>query len=178
MIRLRPFKRGDGEVIIRWLSDEKIFMLWGGERFGDFPISADIMNDKYFDDNGDCGEPDNFFPVTAFDDDGVQGHFIMRYTSGDNKRLRFGWVVVNNEIRGRGYGREMLTLGLRYAFEIYGAESVTIGVFENNLPAYRCYKAVGFRENADAPEVYEEIFGQRVKIVELIITKDEYELRR
>ena len=40
----------------------------------------------------------------------------------------------------------MLRLGLKYVFEIYGAYEVSLGVFDNNLPAYNCYKSVGFRE--------------------------------
>ena len=146
MLRLRPYKPADAQEIVRWLADERTFTLWGGERFGGFPITADIMNGKYFDNNGDCTENDNFFPVTAFDDDGVQGHFIMRYTGGDNRALRFGWVVVNNEIRGKGFGKEMLSLGLDYAFNIYKADRVNIGVFENNESAKRCYEACGFKE--------------------------------
>ena len=40
----------------------------------------------------------------------------------------------------------MLQLGLKYAKEIYGAKKVSLGVFENNKPAYYCYKAVGFKD--------------------------------
>ena len=40
----------------------------------------------------------------------------------------------------------MLRLGLKYAFDILGAEKITIGVFENNAPAYLCYKKVGFAD--------------------------------
>lgn len=39
----------------------------------------------------------------------------------------------------------MLKAALRYAFDILKAEKVTLGVFENNEPAYYCYKAAGFR---------------------------------
>ena len=58
--------------------------------------------------------------------------------------IRFGWVIVDNSIRGKGYGTRMLRLGLKYAFEILGAKKITIGVFENNKPAYNCYKNAGF----------------------------------
>ena len=41
----------------------------------------------------------------------------------------------------------MLQLGIKFAFELYGASKVTLEVFENNPSAYHCYKAVGFIEN-------------------------------
>ena len=79
MLRLRPYKKSDAEYIISWLNNEEIFSLWGGERFGQFPITPEIINDKYFNNNGDCEEKDNFYPLTAVDDDGPVGHFIIRY---------------------------------------------------------------------------------------------------
>ena len=97
--------------------------------------------------NGRCEEPDNFYPWVALDDeDNVVGHFIMRYLHGDRKILRFGWVIVDDKIRGKGCGRQMLSLGLKYAFEILGVDKVTIGVFENNEPAHKCYAEVGFKD--------------------------------
>ena len=82
-----------------------------------------------------------------FDDENrVVGHFIMRYLHGDNKLLRFGWVIVDDARRGKGYGTGMLQKGLQYAFDILGADRVTIGVFENNESAHRCYRKVGFAD--------------------------------
>ena len=98
-----------------------------------YSISAETVDNKYLKDNGDCKEEDNFYPWIAFtDEDGVIGHFIMRYIHGDNKVLRFGWVIVDDSIRGKGYGTSMLRTGLDYAFNILGVHTVTIGVFEHN----------------------------------------------
>ena len=64
----------------------------------------------------------------------------MRYIHGNNKVLRFGWVIVDDSIRGKGYGTSMLRTGLYYAFNILGVHTVTIGVFEHNDIAHSCYK--------------------------------------
>ena len=173
MIRLRPYKPCDAKSIVSWCKDEETFLLWGGDHFGTFPISEEIMNRKYFHDNGDCTEEDNFYPVTAFDDDGIIGHFIMRYLHGDNRILRFGWVIVDDAKRGQNYGQRMLRLGLKYAFEIMQVDKVTIGVFEKNAAAYRCYLSAGFHQSPEQPESFEEILGEKWKIMELEILKEE-----
>jgi len=147
MIRLRPYKSCDAAVIEKWIRDRDVFVKWGGERFGKFPVDADTIDEKYRLKNGDCEEPDNFYPWTAIDDGNrAVGHFIMRYLNGDRKRLRFGWVIVDDSVRGKGCGTQMLRAGLKYAFEILGADSVTIGVFEHNDAARNCYRKVGFKE--------------------------------
>ncbi|MBO4921592.1 MAG: GNAT family N-acetyltransferase [Lachnospiraceae bacterium] len=166
MLRLRPYKKKDSEKIASWLKDEDIFWKWGGERFGAYPISAADIDKKYSEQNGDCAEYDNFYPMAAFTDDGVVGSFIMRYINGDHSIVRFGWVVVDETKRGKGYGKRMLELGLQYAFKILKAKKVTIGVFENNTPAYACYKSLGFKE-AEGEERVVNIKGEDWKLIEL-----------
>lgn len=113
-------------------------------------------------------KPDNFYPWIAFDDEnGVVGHFIMRYIHSDNKILRLGWVIVDDALRGKGYGKQMLNTGLKYAFDILGVDKVTIGVFENNDSARKCYEAVGFVES-------EIVAGKPWNIIEMEIKKTDY----
>lgn len=111
MLRLRPYKSCDADLIAEWIKDKKIFQNWGGERFG--------------------------------------------------------WVIVDDTLRGKGYGKEMLLLGLKYAFDIFKVERVTIGVFENNKSAYWCYRKVGFIET-------EIVQGEPWNIVEMEIIKSRY----
>ena len=171
MLRLRQYKPCDAKTIISWCKDEASFRRWTSDRYETFPITEEDMNHKYIDCNGDCYEADNFYPMTAFDESGVVGHLIMRYADAQKNILRFGFVSVDDSKRGMGYGKEMLRLALKYAFEILKVEKVTLGVFENNLPAYYCYKAAGFQDLKLDKEVYCEVCGERWKILELELEK-------
>lgn len=65
----------------------------------------------------------------------------------------------------------MLSLSLKYAFEILKVKKVTLGVFENNPSAYYCYRSVGFRE-ALADEIrYYHVLGEDWKCIEMEIEK-------
>ena len=168
-LRLRQYKSCDAESIVSWIKDEEALRKWSSDRFGDFPITSEDINNKYFNNNGDCTEPDNFYPLTAFDDSGAVGHLILRYTDAEKKVIRFGFVIVDDTKRGKGYGKQMLLLATKYAFEIFGAEKITLGVFDNNESAYHCYKAAGFIENGE--EMFCELFGKQWRIVEMEINR-------
>ena len=164
-LRLRHYKPQDAETIVSWIKDEEALRKWSSDRFGDFPITSEDINRKYLECNGDCVEPDNFYPMTAFDESGVVGHLILRYTDAEKKVIRFGFVIVDDAQRGKGYGKQMLRLAIKYALEIFGAEKITLGVFDNNDSAYGCYKAVGFEENGE--EMFCELFGKQWRIIEM-----------
>ena len=165
MLGLRPYKACDADTIVSWCADETAFRKWSSDRYDHYPITGADMNAKYLGCNGDCPQPDNFYPFTAFDESGVVGHLIMRYTDSEKKVLRFGFVIVDGKKRGQGLGRRMIRLALDQAFTIYGAEKVTIGVFENNPAAVGCYLSSGFRPTGE--EEYCEVMGERWKIIEL-----------
>ena len=168
-LRLRPYKECDAKEIISWIKDEISFRKWCSDRYESFPITETDMNRKYLDCNGDCSDRENFYPMTAFDESGVAGHLIMRFTDEEKRILRFGFVIVDDAKRGRGYGKQMLLLALKYAFDILKAAKVTLGVFENNEAAYYCYKAAGFKEVTSEKEEYYNILGQKWKCIEMEI---------
>ena len=168
-LRLRQYKPCDAENIVSWIKDEQALRKWSADRFENFPITSEDMNNKHLKNNGDCIEPDNFYPLIAFDNGGVVGHLILRYTDTEKKIIRFWFVIVDDSKRGKGYGKQMLIHAIKYALDIFGAEKITLGVFDNNEPAYFCYKAAGFIENGD--EIFCEIFGEQWRIVEMEVKK-------
>ena len=167
MLKLRPYKPSDAETILKWIKDEDAFRKWSADRYDHYPITPEDMNHKYINCNGDCAEPDNFYPMTVFDESGIVGHLILRYTDKENDILRIGFVIVDDSKRGMGYGKHMIQLALRFAFEIMKAQKVTLGVLENNPSAYYCYKAAGFRVvTTNEPEYY-HLLGMQVKCLDL-----------
>ena len=40
--------------------------------------------------------------MTAFDENGVVGHLIMRFIDEEKSILRFGFIIVDNKKRGMG----------------------------------------------------------------------------
>lgn len=166
-MRLRPYKPCDAKKIVTWFKNEFSFRQWGSDRWETFPLTPEMMNQKYINLNGDCEEEDNFYPMTFVDGNEVVGHLILRYTDKEQQVLRFGFIIVDADKRGKGYGKRMLLLAKKYAFEILKVKKITLGVFENNPSAYYCYKAAGFNETQMEEDIYYDILGEKWKCIEL-----------
>ena len=148
MMTLRPFNINDAGTILSWCKDKHAFRLWSADKYKDFPAQPEEMMEQY--------EGDNMYPLTAVVGDerlrvGEQssgmiiGHILLRFPSEDKSVIRFGFVIVDDSKRGKGYGKQMLRLAIDYAKQELGAQKITLGVFCDNHSAVECYKSVGFR---------------------------------
>ena len=134
---LRPFNPNDAPTILNWCKDKHAFRLWSADRYKEYPAKPEEMMEQY--------EGDNMYPLTAVVGEAVIGHILLRYPTENKTLVRFGFVIVDDSKRGKGYGRQMLRLSIDYAQQELGAQKITLGVFCDNHSAVECYKSVGFR---------------------------------
>lgn len=162
MLIFRPYKPCDAHTIATWVQDEKTFFQWSADRIGIFPMSPNDLNNHY---DEQKNNPD-FIIFTACDENvRLVGHMFMRYLGEEHKTIRFGFVIVDQTLRGKGYGKEMLLLAKKYAFEYLHVEEVTLGVFANNPKAFYCYQAAGFEEYGERTSY--EINGEEWECIEM-----------
>jgi len=140
MLELRKYKNSDAKYIVSWLKSEYAFRQWSADRYENYPITADDMN-HYYAQYSD----DELYKLTAVDGNEIIGHLTIRFTDGARKTARIGFVIVDDCKRGKGYGKQLVSSALEYAFEELNADKVTLGVFENNTPAIHCYLSCGFQ---------------------------------
>ena len=135
---LRPFTIDDASIILSWIKDLSAFRKWSADRYPAFPPKPEEMVAQY--------AAENIFPFTAIDNDGnIIGHIMLRYPDSSKTVIRFGFVIVDDNLRGKGYGKQMLHLAIQKAKNVFGAKKITLGVFDNNPSALHCYESVGFR---------------------------------
>ncbi len=133
---LRTFVYEDASIILSWCKNKHELRLWSADRYKDYPGTTDEMVRLY--------EGEGKFPLTMVEGSRIVGHILLRYPSEDKEVIRLGFVIVDEELRNKGYGRELLRLAIDYARDNLHAKRITLGVFCNNRPALECYKSVGF----------------------------------
>ena len=134
---LRPFVISDAPIILSWIKDKTAFRKWSADRYPVFPPKPEDMAAQY--------AAENIFPFTAVNGEGnIVGHIMLRYPEPSKTVIRFGFVIVDDQLRGKGYGKQMLRLAIDYAKLHLDAQKITLGVFDNNPSAIHCYESVGF----------------------------------
>ena len=141
-MKLRDYKSEDSKIICSWVKDEKTLFQWSADRIGKFPLLGNELNESYAQANISI----DFFPLTAIDENNnLIGHLFIRIPDSEKKEIvRFGFVIISPEKRGAGNGKKMLELAIEYAKINLKATKVTLGVFENNPKAQKCYESLGF----------------------------------
>lgn len=161
MLRIRPYNSKDAAEVLSWCGSEKMLYQWTAGVMGGYPLTVEAFS-----------YVEELMPFIAFDETGNVGFFSIRNKSADFSEVRFGFLILNPEKRGRGIGKQMLSVGLKFAFEMYGAKRATIGVFENNPAAYHCYKSVGFKDRTPPAIEAFDIQGEKWNCIDLVFEKE------
>lgn len=143
MIELKNFESSDIEQLISWIDSPELLLQWGGPGF-DYPLDEKQLNTYIENANYDHAETFVFKVVYQGTGD-VIGHISLGKINRKNKSARVGKVLVGSEnVRGQGIGHLMLMELLKIAFEELQLHRVSLGVFDFNVSAIRCYEKVGF----------------------------------
>lgn len=148
---LREYIESDAKEILSWIKSERELRLWSWERYKDYPVTSKDINDNY----KECKAKGEFYPMTLVGNEQIVGHLILRYPAEDKTLVRIGFIIVNSELRGKGYGKNIIKEAIKYARENLGAKRFCLGVFSPNENAIYCYKSVGFKEVSIDKNVYQ-----------------------
>lgn len=140
-MRIRPYQNKDFDIISQWITDERSHALWCANLIS-YPLKKNSFDALLQEEEEQFGDS----PFVATTNDGqVVGFFCFSVNLHTNEgKLKF--VVIDNTMRNKGYGYEMLKLAIKYAFEIAKVDAVHLNVFPENPGAKKCYEKVGFKE--------------------------------
>lgn len=141
-MRLRPLQIDkDFDEIKKWISDERMHRMWCANWFA-YPLEKENFISVLHDvqqKNGDA-------PFVATTDEGKLAGFFCYSSNLDTQEGMLKFVIINNSIRGNGYGKEMIELASKYAFEIAKDQALQLNVFVENTGAVKCYMKAGFEQ--------------------------------
>ncbi len=141
-MRLRPYIAcNDFDEIKNWITEQRMHAMWCANLIS-FPMEKDNF-DKVMQ---DAAERFGDSPYVVTSDEGELIGFFVYSVNVDNNEGMLKFVMNNPQFRGKGYGKEMLKLAVKYAFDITNVQTVQLNVFPENERAKKCYESIGFTE--------------------------------
>jgi len=145
MIKLEYFTPDDFQLLIDWVSDEELLLNWAGTEFR-FPLTEEklqryIRSANDFENSGTL-----IYKAVDLETGQTVGHISLTAVNRENRSARITRVLVGNTTeRGKGIGEQMTRQLMRIGFNDLKLHRMSLGVFDFNEPAIRCYKKCGFR---------------------------------
>lgn len=157
-MQIRPYIKSDFDEIRNWITDDRTHALWCANLIR-YPLEKENFEDKLAEMSLKYGDT----PYVAIDDEGKAVGFFCYSANLDTNEGMLKFVMVSPAFRGRGYGREMVALAVKNAFETTKVDMVHLNVFSNNTKARNCYLSVGFSERSITDKVFrfnDEMWGR------------------
>ena len=140
---------------------------WCADRYEHYPVTPDDMNSYH--ERHIVGTKSR--AMTMCDGNEIVGYITLRIPADDPSEQRIGFVIVDDSKRGLGLGKALVDMATDYAFRKLGATKISLGVFENNPSAIRCYEAAGFhRVSGQEAESY-QCLGETWRCIEMQLKK-------
>ena len=173
MITLEPFTAADFTQLIAWVDDERLMKEWSGSMFA-FPLTESGL-DWYVEGANNLHDPNVFIYKGVDAKTGATvGHISLGGISQRDRAGRITRVLVGNSSeRRRGICQGMVRALLRIGFEDLHLHRISLGVYDFNHAAVRCYLKCGFRQEGLLRDVVRHGEGYW-SLIEMGILEDEW----
>jgi RimJ/RimL family protein N-acetyltransferase len=173
MIRLEYFDRDDFDQLIGWINSEELLMNWAGSTFN-FPLTHKSM-EWYLEKTNDRASSDAFlYKVVDVETEEVVGHISLGSISRKNRSARISRVLIGSgEHKGKGYCRDMIMAVLKFGFDELKLHRISLGVYDNNTAALKCYQSSGFTIDGRMRDIL-RFRDEWWTLIEMSILEDEW----
>lgn len=173
MITLEYFGKKDFAQLIEWINSEYLLTNWAGSLFR-YPLTEDSL-EWYIADTNDPETSDALiYKVTETETNKVIGHVSLGSISRKNKAARISRVLISEDARGKGYCCEIIQKILRIGFEDLQLHRISLGVYDFNHSAIRCYEKCGFTKEGLSRDVLQYEDNTYWSLVEMGILENEW----
>ena len=177
MIRLEKFEKSDFKQLIEWINNEALLVNWCGFLFR-FPLSEESLT-WYIEGSNDIETSDAFiYKAVDIETGETVGHISLGGISRKNKSARISRVLVGNNIeKNKGICRQMINEILKIGFEGLKLHRISLGVYDDNISAVKCYEKSGFVTEGIIRDVlfYKDKYRS---MIEMSMLKDEWDKKR
>jgi len=130
---LQSSTTADIDALMRWFPRKEDVQIWGGPTFT-YPFSRETFyKDIHW------GRMESY---SLFDTEGMFSAFGQLYLR--QRRIHLARLVAEPAKRGQGVGKRLIKMLMDVGTSLFESNEFSLFVFRDNVPAYECYKSLGF----------------------------------
>lgn len=139
LVRLRAMRAEDAEPYVRWMNNSDM-----AERImsGAMPLTLE-QERAWIEKNAGRQDDHCHFAVETLEG-ALLGSCGYHQLDWKNRKCMVGWFIGDPEMRGKGYGTDMIETLLKICFQVLGLRKVRLEAHGFNAEAIRLYERLGF----------------------------------
>lgn len=142
-IILRPITLDDTDLIVKWRNNPSVVQNFiFREKF------TKNMHEKWMHDKVETGQVIQYI-VEEKDSKRPIGSVYYRDVNKAYDSAEFGIFIGEDDARGKGYGKEIAALFVKYGFEKLGLHRIQLRLVKGNAAAAKTYLSVGFHKEGE-----------------------------
>lgn len=172
-IRLEYFLEKDFDQLIEWSGDAVFLQQWSGISW-EYPLDTNDL--QAYIENANHPLLSDQLIYTAVDRTNQRkvGHGSLSRIDRKNKSARISRLLVGDpEVRGKGYGRQIMQELLRIGFDTLKMHRITLAVYDYNVSAIALYESCGFSKEGLMRDS-SLLDGKYYSVYEMSILEDEW----
>jgi RimJ/RimL family protein N-acetyltransferase len=166
MVELKQFDNTDFNRLIQWIDSEESLIQFTGPIFK-YPLTIKQLEGYIADKNRFA------FKVTEINSGEIIGHSEV-YDLGNNTSKLCRILLGNKNLRGKGFGQEIVKKLVEFTFEKLGSSQIELNVYDWNISAIKCYEKVGFLTNPEKKEIT-QLRNNKWTSINMILKKLDWE---
>lgn len=134
MVTLRNMKPDEIKTILSWNETSEAFLKqWSNFTY---PLTEEQFLERI--------NSKDYHVFSIDSDDKLVGTIQIFNLDKEHRTARVGCYLIHPQIRGNGIGRKALEIITDYAFNYMNLDQLTLGVFDYNTGAIKCYQNAGY----------------------------------
>jgi RimJ/RimL family protein N-acetyltransferase len=143
LVRLRAYEKSDLDAVMKWVNDEEITDLLGGEMLA-YPVSS-IAEAKFIEGAAVSSDKQKTFVIETLTEPRYVGSISFNVIDWRNRSAGLGIVIGDKSLWGKGYGSDAMRVLMRLGFDKLNLHRLWLHVHDYNPRAIASYEKCGFK---------------------------------
>jgi RimJ/RimL family protein N-acetyltransferase len=143
LVRIRAYEKSDLDAVMKWVNDEEVTDLLGGEMLA-YPVSS-ITEAKFIEGAAGSSDKQKTFVIETLAEPRYIGSISFNVIDWRNRSAGLGIVIGDKSLWGKGYCSDAMRVLMRLGFDKLNLHRLWLHVHDYNPRAIASYEKCGFK---------------------------------